>query len=67
MCHFQGDKYKDQEPDAMDFFEGVPLYSKRKFQACALVVQNAIVIDVKVDQDLFLCFLKSYVDENVMC
>ena len=30
-------------------------------------VQNAIVIDVKVDNDLFLCFLKFYDDQNMLC
>ena len=44
------------------FFEEVPLYSK-KIQAYALAVQNAIVIDVKVDKDLFLCF-KFYGDQT---
>jgi hypothetical protein len=38
-------------------FEGVPLHSKK----------NSIVIDVKVDNDLFLCFLKFYDDENMLC
>ena len=34
---FSGDKYKDQNHDAMNFFEGLPLYSK-KIQAYALAI-----------------------------
>ena len=64
--YFQGDKNKDQEPGAIDFWRSATIQQK-KIQAYALAVQNAIVIDVKVDQDLFLCFLKFYVDENMMC
>jgi hypothetical protein len=48
MCHLQGDKYKDQEPDAMDFLKECH-YTVKKIQAYALAVQNAIVIDVKVE------------------
>jgi hypothetical protein len=47
-------------------FQGVPLHSK-KIQVCALAVQNSIVIDVKVDNDLFLRFLKFYDDQNMLC
>jgi hypothetical protein len=47
-------------------FEGVPLHSKKN-QVYALAVQNAIVIDFKVDNDLFLCFLKFYDDQNMLC
>jgi hypothetical protein len=47
-------------------FEGVPLHSK-KILVYAPAVQNSIVIDVKVDNDLFLCFLKLYDDKNMLC
>jgi hypothetical protein len=66
MCHLQGDKYKDQEPDAMDFLKECH-YTVKKIQAYALAVQNAIVIDVKVEEDLFLSLPKFYGDQNMLC
>ena len=67
MYHFQGDKYKDQEPDAMDFFWRSATIQQKKIQAYALAVQNAIVIDVKVENDLFVSFLKFYDYQNMLC
>jgi len=36
-------------------------------EAYALAVYNAIVIDLKVDKDLFLSFLKFYGDQDMLC
>jgi hypothetical protein len=38
-----------------------------KIQVYVSAVQNSIVTDVKVDNDLFLCFLKFYDDQNMLC
>ena len=65
ICYFQENKFKDQQPDAVNFLE-LPLYMSF-FEAYALAVYNAIVIDLKVDKDLFLSFLKFYGDQDMLC
>jgi hypothetical protein len=47
-------------------FEGVLLHRKKN-QVYVPAVQNSTVIDVKVDTGLFLCFLKFYDDQNMLC
>jgi hypothetical protein len=39
----------------------------KKIQVYASSVQNSIVIDLKVDNDVFLCFLKFCDDQNMLC
>jgi len=51
----------------MDFFWRSATIQQKKIQAYALAVQNAIVIDVKVENDLFVSFLKFYDDQNMLC
>ena len=60
MCIFRETRTKTRNLVQL-IFEGVPLYSKKKFKLMQ-AVQNAIVIDVKDDNDLFLCFLRFYDD-----
>ena len=50
----------------MDFLKECH-YTAKNIQAYALAVQNAIVIDVKVENDLFVSFLKFYDDQNMLC
>ena len=49
----------------MDFFKECHYTAKKK--AYTHAVHNAIVIDVKVDKDLLLSFLKFYDDQNMLC
>ena len=51
----------------MDVLKEYHLYRKKMFKLMSIAVHNAIVIYVKVDNDLFLCFLKFYEDQNMLC
>ena len=47
------------------FLRSATIQQKKK--AYTHAVHNAIVIDVKVDKDLLLSFLKFYDDQNMLC